>query len=212
MLKLLIFDLDGTLLDSDLLIVESWVRLYQKFRPDYKPRLSKILTFSGPALETSVAQEFPNADPKKVISYYRRISKNLYLRYAQAFPGAKECLEECHKRGLIVAVNTNKNRSFSLLSLSSCGLAPEVDFLVAGDDVKKSKPSPEGIEKAMALAGVFSKEEVLYIGDTVYDYETAENANVDCLLVDWGNRKLPFTVHPRYHLDDFKDFFEVVSL
>jgi pyrophosphatase PpaX len=211
MRKLLVFDLDGTTLDSDLLIVLTWVRLYQKFAPTKKPRLSKILIFSGPPLEQSVREEFPEEDPKKVIAYYRRISKNLYLHYAQSFPGTAECFQKAHDLGMKVAINTNKIRSFALLALRCCALDHLVDFVIAGGDTKEPKPSPEGVFKAMDLAKITMKSEVLYIGDTVYDLKTAERAGVDCLLLNWGNRTYPKSVHPRYYCEDYKNFFEVIS-
>jgi pyrophosphatase PpaX len=211
MRKLLIFDLDGTTLDSDLLIVLTWVKLYQKFAPTKKPRLSKILTFSGPALEDSVHEEFPLEDPQKVIAYYRRVSKSLYLRYAESFPGTKECFEKAHDLGMKVAINTNKIRSFALLALQCCELDKLVDFVIAGGDTKEPKPSPEGVFQAMALAKISEKSEVLYIGDTLYDLKTAEAAGVDCLLLNWGNRTYPNSAHPRYYCEDYKNFFEVIS-
>jgi len=211
MRKLLIFDLDGTILDSDLLIVLTWVKLYRKFAPDKKARLSKILTFSGPPLAQSVAEEFPREDPQKTIAYYRRVSKRLYLQYAQSFPGTRECFEKAHGLGMKIAVNTNKIRSFASLSLKCCGLEDLVDLLVAGGDTKESKPSPEGVYKAMSFCGVQDPKEVLYVGDTSYDLETASNAGIDCVLVSWGNRKYPSDLHPRYHCEDYKNFFEVIS-
>jgi phosphoglycolate phosphatase-like HAD superfamily hydrolase len=77
---------------------------------------------------------------------------------------------------------------------------------------RRLKPAPEGVYRAMALAGVKDKAEVLYVGDTIYDVETAKNAGVSCLLVTWGVRKISPEAKARYYLDSFQDFFKVVGV
>jgi|LAHS01.1.fsa_nt_gb HAD superfamily hydrolase (TIGR01509 family) len=211
MLKLVIFDLDGTLVDTDLLIVESWRKAYARFRPGYIPSLTEMVYFSGPALKDSAEKEFPDVDPQKVIAYFSRVSKAYYPSLTRAFPGAKELALELRKRGIKTAVNTNKISSLARYSLSCVGLDGCFDYLLAGGDVPAMKPAPDGVYKAMELAGVTSKDEVLYVGDTVFDLETAQNAGVRCVLVTWGVRKISSAAKARYYLDSFQDFFKVVS-
>lgn len=212
MLKLVIFDLDGTLVDTDLLIVEIWRKAYAHFRPGYIPSLSHLIYFSGPALKESVAKEFPDLDPKKVISYFNRISKRMYPLLTKAYPGAKELALELRKRGIKTAVNTNKISALSAYSLEVVGLGGCFDYIIAGGDVPTMKPAPDGVYKAMALAGVKDKQEVLYVGDTIYDFQTAENAGVSCLLVTWGVRRISSEAKPRYYLSGYQDFFKVVGV
>ena len=74
--KLYLFDLDGTLLDSDKMIIETFRELYKIYRPDFHPDDSHILQFSGPQIRESLAKEFPNEDLEKMLSEYQP-----YLRY-----------------------------------------------------------------------------------------------------------------------------------
>jgi HAD superfamily hydrolase (TIGR01509 family) len=211
MLKLVVFDLDGTLVDTDLLIVELWRKTYAHFRPGYIPSLSHLIYFSGPALKDSVAKEFPDLDPKVVLRYFSRISKRMYPLLTKAYPGAKELALELRRRGIQSAVNTNKVSSLAGYSLEVVGLGGCFDYLIAGGDVPTMKPAPEGVYRAMELAKVKNKDEVLYVGDTIFDVETAKNAGVSCLLVTWGVRKISSEAKARYYLDSFQDFFKVVG-
>jgi phosphoglycolate phosphatase-like HAD superfamily hydrolase len=62
----------------------------------------------------------------------------------------------------------------------------------------------------MEEAGVKDKKDVLYIGDTIYDYQTALNAGVDCMMVTWSPRKLDKSIKPKYYLDSYQDLIEVL--
>jgi phosphoglycolate phosphatase-like HAD superfamily hydrolase len=212
MYKLVIFDMDGTIMDTDLLVVEAWRRMYARFRPGYKPQLMKMVYFSGPPITESIPKEFPDEKPETVIRYLKSISKKLYDETVVAYPGCIECVKALREKGILTAVNTNKLHEFSVYALRCCGEEGLFDFLIAGGDVPRMKPAPGGVVKAMELAKVFDKKEVLYVGDTVYDWQTAQNAGVDCLLVTWGPRKVPSEAKARYYCDDFKNFFEVTGL
>jgi HAD superfamily hydrolase (TIGR01509 family) len=211
MYKLVIFDMDGTIIDTDLLVTLAWVRMYAKYRPGYKPSLSKIIYFSGPPIGETAPQEFPHEDPKKVLRYFTRICKKLYDQYAVAYPGLTEVLSELRKRGIKTAVNTNKLHYWAEYALRVTGLEHAFDDLVAGGDAPAMKPDPAGVYLAMAKAGVTDKREVLYVGDTIYDLQTAENAGISCLLVTWTPRRLPASPKARYYLDSYSHFFEVLD-
>lgn len=211
MYKLIVFDMDGTIIDTDLLIVLAWMKLYQRYRPGYKPQLSNMVYLSGPPLLESVKREFPKENPEAVCDYFKDISKSLYDSEVVAYPGCLECMKGLHERGLLTAVNTNKLRPYALYALKVTGLDHSFDGLVAGGDVKAPKPAPDGVFSLMKQFKIASKEDVLYVGDTVYDLATADAAGVDCMLVTWGPRKIPSSAKPRYYCDDFKRFFEVIG-
>jgi pyrophosphatase PpaX len=212
MYKLVIFDMDGTLIDSDLMVVLAWVELYKKFRPGYKPRLSQLIYFSGPPLRDSFEKEFPSIPEKEIMAYFNKIAKPFYDETVVAYPGTREAIEGLKGKGLKVAVDTNKEREWALYSLKITGLDGLFDFVVAGGDVRNMKPAPDGVYLAMRKAGVEDPSEVLYIGDTIYDCETAESASVDAMIVEWGPRRLPRGAKPRYHLDSYGDLLKTLGL
>lgn len=209
--SLVIFDMDGTLVDTDLMIVLSYVDMYRKFRPGYKVSVTKLLSFSGPPLASVLPVEFPDVPYAEALAYFRKVCRHYYDETVYAYPGVKEVLIELKKRGIKTAVVTYKLREESLYTLKITGLEGLFDLVIASDDVTSSKPNPEGVFKAMSDLGVDNKNAVLYIGDTRYDDETANNAGIPCMLVTWTPRPFPAECKPRYRLDSWKDFFEVVE-
>jgi phosphoglycolate phosphatase-like HAD superfamily hydrolase len=211
MYKLFIFDMDGTIIDSDLMIIFSWVEVYKKFKPDYKPRMKDLVSFSGPPLSESIPKAFPEFDPHVIEDYYLKVCPKYYESTIVAMPCIKDVLDKIRKDGGLTAVNTNKRNSFAKYTLNLLGMENRFDYMAAGGDVEKPKPSPLGVYKIMEEAGVKDPHDVLYIGDGVYDFMTAENAHVDMMMANLRGLLVPSEVKPRYYLESYEDFFEVLE-
>ena len=190
--KLYIFDLDGTLLDSDPMLIETFHYLYKKYKPaDYVIDDKKIITFSGPQIRDTLRQEFPELDQDMMLKVWREESVKNYPIYTKLFPGAYEILYELTKKNVAVAVYTNKHRFATDEAFKIFGIDKLNIFSIAGDEVAHLKPQPDGIFDCMKHFGILNKKDVIYIGDTIYDFSTAKNAGVDFGLVSWTPRKLP---------------------
>ena len=204
--KLYLFDLDGTLLDSDQMLIETFKYLYKKYKPtDFKVDEKKIITFSGPPIRITLANEFPEFDLEDMVKIWRAESIKNYPIYTKLFPGSLEILSTLVEKKYNVAIVTNKHRVAADEAFKLFGIADLGVWSVSGDDVKEQKPSPEGIEIAMKHFGIKDKNEVIYIGDSVYDARTAENAGVDFGLVTWTPRKLPENCKIHWKIDSFSD-------
>lgn len=190
--KLYIFDLDGTLLDSDPMLIETFHYLYKKYKPaDYVIDDKKIITFSGPQIRDTLKQEFPELDQDMILKVWRTESVKNYPIYTKLFPGAYEILAELKKNNIAVAVYTNKHRFATDEAFKIFGIDKLNIFSLCGDEVENLKPQPDGIFDCMKHFNVLDKKDVIYIGDTIYDYSTAKNAGVDFGIVSWTPRKLP---------------------
>lgn len=208
--KLYLFDLDGTLLDSDKMIIETFRELYKIYRPDFHPDDSHILQFSGPQIRESLAKEFPNEDLEKMLSEYKNRSKKFYIKYVRLFPGARELIETLNSKGIKYGIITNKHRYATVYTYELLDLKKFNIYSVCADDVENLKPNPEGIYRAMKDFDVSDKKDVIYIGDGLFDYLTAKNAGVDFGFVSWS---------PRYNkemkidakIDDFREIAEEIK-
>ena len=204
--KLYLFDLDGTLLDSDQMLVETFHYLYKKYKPkDFVVDEKKIITFSGPPIRITLQQEFPELDQEELLKIWRRESIKNYPLFTKLFPGALEILSTLVEKNIKCAIVTNKHRAAADEAFKLFGIANLGIWSVSGDDIKEQKPSPEGIFKAMEHFGVKDKKDVIYIGDSVYDARTAENAGVDFGLVSWTPRKLPKDCKITWKIDSYFD-------
>lgn len=189
--KLALFDMDGTLIDSDLMIIDIWRELYAHFRPGYRPHLKDMLAFSGPPLADSLRQEFPNFPLEETLSFFKKHVRQYYEKSIVAFEGMRALLEALKKNGYLLGVVTNKARDFAFLSLEICDLEGLFDVVIGDEDVHQSKPDPEGLFNAMKRVGVSNKADVFYVGDTVFDLKAARNANVKFYLANWACRDIP---------------------
>ena len=100
-----------------------------------------------------------------------------------------EVLTDLYNAGYRFAIVTNKGTGKAHYVLRLLAIEHLFDFVIGSDDVKETKPNPEGINEAIRRFNA-SKEECLYVGDNDIDYETATNAGVDCMICNWGPRKL----------------------
>ena len=204
--KLYLFDLDGTLLDSDQMLIETFRDLYKIYKPkDYVIDEKKIITFSGPPIRETLAKEFPEFDQEMMLNVWRKESIKNYPLFTKLFPGALEILSTLVENDVKCAIVTNKHRraaeeAFRIFGIDKIGV-----FAVCGDDVINQKPSPEGIYLAMKHFGISDKKEVLYVGDSVFDYNTSVNAGVDFCLVGWTPRKLPENAEITIKINKFEE-------
>lgn len=190
MYKLYIFDLDGTLIDSDEMLRVSLLEMYKKYRPEFDVPNGHTTQFSGPPIFQTIQKEFPNEDPFKLADEFLVISKRNYDLYCTLFPGVEEILSTLLSLGKHTAVVTNKSREATDYTFHLLGLKEYVEKTVCGNEVKEGKPNPEGILRLMKEFGVTDKKDVIYIGDSKYDYLTAKNAGVDFGYVMWSPRKI----------------------
>lgn len=191
MYKLIIFDLDGTLLDTiDDLANSVNFALKQYNFPIHPIEAYRFMVGNGvnKLLERALPEEHRNAD---VVSMVKQEFIKHYFAHSDAFTkpyqGVSKLLNKLQSDGFQLAIASNK------VHVATAELAkrffPEIKFIkVLGQrDGFPTKPYPAILEEIIASAGV-SKEKVLYVGDSGVDVATAMNANVDFVGVLWGFR------------------------
>ena len=203
--KVLLFDLDGTVADTDQMIVETMNILYDLYRDGKRTPVEEIYYFSGPPIYDTLNKEFPDQDMEFMHTEFRRVSVELYPKTVKPYPNCKEVLISLKKKGYKLGLVTNKIHSSTLLCLKLIDLEGIFDSLVCYDDVKNPKPHGESILKAMKELGETDLKNVLYIGDNKLDLITANNAGVDGALVTWGPRKLDPSLKPKMFISSYED-------
>ncbi len=188
--KVLLFDLDGTLCDSDEMLIQSFFALYKKYRPVKIRTREELIYFSGPPIKKTLSDEFPDYSFEEIYKAFQVVSKELYRPYVKAFDKEIETLKKLREAGYLLGVVTNKGAPLTKYSLEVANIDGLFDVVISADDVNAPKPSPLGIEKALERLGIEDKGKVLYIGDNDIDYETACNAGTDAMLVTWGPREI----------------------
>lgn len=209
--QLALFDMDGTIADTDEVILSTMHDLYDLYRDGKRTPDEQIYYFSGPPITDTLKKEFPHMDQKLMINEFVRISKIYYHKVLHEYPSCRETLLELKKAGVKLGVVTNKATLYANKCLELIRLDDVMDYLVGFDDVVKKKPDGEGIIKSMEHFNVKDLKNVLYVGDNVIDLDTANNAGVDCCLVCWGPRILPNNINPKYKIYKYEQLKEVVT-
>ena len=192
MRRLIVFDCDGTLVDSQQLIVEAarQTLLAHGLEP---LEASAVRAVIGLSLELALAQLVPDADERMLISLVATYRASWRLLRTQGvleplFPRAREVLDILDRNGHLLGVATGKSRAGLLQVLDHHGLTARfVSFQTA--DRHPSKPHPSMLQEAMRETGS-EPSETLMVGDTSFDMEMARAAGARPIGVAWGNHPL----------------------
>jgi pyrophosphatase PpaX len=180
-----LFDLDGTLIDSVRLILDSYAHT---LRVHGLPPLSEAEWLAG--LGTPLVKQFARYDDGKgsiqaLIQTYREYNLTHHDSMVTIYPGVRAMMETIRSRGWATGLVTSKNRAGAERGLRLVGLEGTLDVVVGADDVVKPKPDPEPVHKALALLGR-SPEDAWFVGDSVHDMHAGNAAGVATVAVLWG--------------------------
>ena len=183
--KLIIFDMDGTLVNSSLTIANAinYVRKNLGFEPMEQESILRMVNDHtlNPAKTFYHAEAF-DADHERWFSeYYTRNHENELVLYE----GIKELLESLKDRGHALAVATNAYRGSTIESLTHLDVYDHFDAIACYDDVEKGKPHPDMLHKILNDLG-HSNEKSIFIGDGPRDEMASKNADIPYIMVDWG--------------------------
>lgn len=203
--KAILFDLDGTLCDTDEMVVQSFFELYKSYKPTKVRTREELLYFSGPPIKETLKNEFPDYPFDVIYKAFQETSRELYLPYVKAFDNEIEILKKLREAGYLLGVVTNKGAPLTKYSLEICHIEDLFDVVISADDVASPKPQPLGIFKAMEKLGMIDKKDVLYVGDNDIDYVTATNAGLDAMLVTWGPRVIKCIKDAKYAVKSYNE-------
>lgn len=202
--KHIIFDIDGTMLDSEYANLTALQKVIEKIQG----RTVKIpeLNFAS-GIPAEVALKQLGIEDTQKANYLWNIYTKELAHTMQLFKGIKELVINLKNKGIRLGIITSKNKTEYLSDFSHFGLDSYFDTIICVEDSIAPKPSPEPmfayLRKALA-----NPHEVLYIGDTLYDSNCAIDAGVDFGLALWGYKSAS-RITATYH---FKMPQEVINL
>lgn len=212
-----IFDFDYTLADTTRGIVESFYYGFDQMKR-VRPDEEAIKQTIGMTLHNAylLLAEGSNDEEATLFRKHFRVKANeVMTAYTELFPDTMKVLKMLKSQGVKLAIVSSKDHSRLDEWLERDGLQGFFDAIVGGEEVKAAKPDPEGTERAIGLMGI-SKEKVLYVGDSIIDAQTAQNAGVDFVAVTTGTTKAEaFETFPCYEITSclaemMQKFIEIV--
>ena len=172
-----LFDFDGTIADTEGVILATYETLFKKYLPEYTLSDQDKIELLGPTLkETFEKYNFPK-DTAELIKEYRTLNFALHEQYVKAMDGAKELLDYLQSEGYKLGIVSNKFTDAINLGLKLTDLDAYFDVIIGLEKVTDPKPDPEGISKAcIALGGKY--DNCVYVGDNFNDMMAGINAGV----------------------------------
>ncbi len=190
MYKLAVFDIDGTLIDTEKTGVESLVVTIKELLGMDIPYEEAYKYFGIPS--NKVAGLLGNEDSKL---FGERWEENFIAlsHYIRPFPGVLEALKRIKATGIATGVVTSRNRMEFDYGDHLRTMVPYLDHKVCSEDTVHHKPHPEPLLHCISLASkalgtAISPNEVIFFGDTGHDYACARDAGCDFALADWKGR------------------------
>jgi len=187
--KLIIFDMDGTLVNSSLTIANAinYVRKNLNLEPMESKYILSLVNDPtiNPAQTFYHAKSFDTDHERWFSEYYSKNHDKELVLYAEV----KQLLLDLKQNAYTLAVATNAYRGSTIESLTHLGIYNLFDAIACYDDVAKGKPHPDMLLKLLDELD-YSTNEAMFIGDGVRDEMAAKTANIDYLMVNWG-----FTEH-----------------
>ena len=168
-----LFDLDGTLIDSVELIVRAFERATRAHLGAAPPRAAIVATIGRPL--AVVLEELAPGRGAALLATYRAYVRAHHDALVRPFPGAVETLRELRARGYRLGIVTAKGRAQAELAFRLCALEPLVDVTICAEDTARHKPEPEPLLRAAAALGV-APADCLYVGDSTHDLRAARAA------------------------------------
>lgn len=205
--KYILFDLDGTLIDTNQLIINSFKHTYKTHLNRDVPE-SDIYKYFGEPLITTL-KRYSEDNAEELFKTYIDFNEREHDRSVTLCCNIKECLEDLKELGCILAVVTSKREKMTKKGLELFDINKFFSVVVTMDATKNHKPHPEPVLKALELLGA-KPEEALMIGDSVFDIKCAHNAGIKAVLVSWGAA----TGHQAIEKPDYvaNDALEIVDI
>jgi len=209
--KLIIFDLDGTLVDSGEDIARSVNELLERSQRPALPH-SQIIGYVGDGVRKLLERSLGEASDPQLAdaeALYLSIYRRRLLETTRPYPGVVAALEALH-RDRPLAVLTNKPVMESLTILEGLGLRRYFRTVYGGDSFARKKPDPIGVRSLQEETGADAGETLL-VGDSTVDFTTARNAGIRSCLVRYGIGPWnEATEHPDLVVDDLRELLALV--
>lgn len=211
-IKTMLFDLDGTIIDTNELIIRSFIEALQGVTPEGFGR-EHIIPSMGQPLTDQMKLFSGLEDVTQLVAAYREVNLRLHDEYVKAFDYVNEVIEKLHGQGIQIGVVTTKMRLTTERGLKYTGLYDYIDAIVTIDDVVNPKPHAEPVSKAIGLLGADPSSTIM-VGDSIVDIESAIAAGAIAVGVAWSLKGEQILKEAGAHhvINDMRDLYAFVGL
>ncbi|WHZ55939.1 HAD family hydrolase [Metabacillus hrfriensis] len=211
MMKAVLFDFDGTLANTLPVCFYAFQSVFKEFdRRDVSAE--EIVGMFGPSETGIIRENLLNEEKEKAIERYYEKYLEMHPELVEKNNEIDELIRLLKDRGLKLGIVTGKAKRSLEISLEALNMVGLFDVIITGDDVKKPKPHPEGVKKALFILGT-ENNEALFIGDSEADILAGVRANVYTIGVQWlpEYQTINFVTQPNQVMKNIKEFREFIN-
>ncbi len=207
-----LFDLDGTLIDSIGLLLASVHHAFGGFS-GRAPTDAEWVAGIGTPLATQL-REFCDSDEQveQLTARYRTFQRGAHDRLTTAYPGTLEVLKALAEAGHPMAIVTSKSNEMMHRSLDYTGIAPFMSSTIGADSCSVHKPDPFPVRLALKEIG-YGEDEAVFVGDSPHDVNAGNSAGVTSIAAMWGpfSRVQIQSANPAYYLESITELPALVE-
>ncbi|WP_291572417.1 pyrophosphatase PpaX [Clostridium sp. UBA4548] len=209
MIKGILFDLDGTLINTNMLIINSFKYVFKE-NLDLIVEDNEIVQYFGEPLTYTMAK-YTKDRVEELVQKYVEYSLSIHDEYTESFKGVEEGLIILREKGYKLAIVTSKRRTTALRGLRLFDLEKYFEVIVSPEDTEKHKPEGEPVLKACELLKL-EPDEVLMVGDSHNDILCGKNAGAKTCLVKYTALPLEKLLEhkPDYVIDSVEEILNVI--
>lgn len=201
-----LFDLDGTLIDTYDLILSSFRHATREVLGEALPDDVLMQKVGQPLVVQMWDFTDDDAVHERLLRTYREYNEAINDEVARAFDGVEEALRALRNAGCPMGVVTSKRHALAAHTLDVLGLSEYFEFLVGADDCAAHKPDPEPVEQGCDMLGL-RPDECMYVGDSPFDMQAGNDAGCVTAAATWGMfpEELLAAQHPDFTLQDIAE-------
>ncbi|WP_315987545.1 HAD family hydrolase [Actinomadura sp. HBU206391] len=182
----MIFDVDGTLVDTNYIHVVTWWEAFRQYEHDVP--MARVHRAIGMGSDKLLDHALPEDRDRTADDEIRAAHRHLYGEFwtrLRAFDGAAELLRACAGRGLKVVLASSASEREMRALRAALDAEDAITVATSSDDAEESKPAPDIVQVALTRAGT-RPERAVFVGDTVWDVQACAKAGVPCVAVLTG--------------------------
>ncbi len=208
----ILFDLDGTILDTEPAIIETYRYMFKKYRTEEEFTEQLQIDVIGPPLIDMFPTLFPGHDVEELIKEYRVENFRLHETLVKPIDGAIEVLEQLKKDGYHMGVVSAKKKDGVLFGLEQWDMVKYFDSIIGQDCIEHPKPAPDGILKACQEIGL-GHDDCIYVGDSANDIKAAHACNAYSIgfVFNKDREVMLIETKPNNVITDLREILEIVK-
>lgn len=206
MIKFVIFDVDGTILDTEKIMLQS---LQDVLREEGKDYAQEELRFALGIPGKETLKKLKVSDIDRVHSRWVQLVSE-YSKEVKMFDGLKEVIEALSSSSIRIGIVTSKTKQELINEFEPLEISRHFECVVCSSDTENHKPHPEPLLVCLERLHAASSE-ALYIGDSIYDMQCAKSACVKFALALWGSKKTEGFELADVILKEPKDIWELIN-